>query len=292
MKTVENPKKQLKLQENNTGKITFMPPAGYRTAGNILKNWDVVGKEQPSGVLKTWYVDEEEKNKATLGCRPFCNSIMADSYFKITERIDSQFIEGYLGHPRIDTYFFTEIQREFTYFDDYVARKKIYFTFDQISLFQVIQIYPENPVRLIMKQLDSIPVFKPNTAFMLMPFHNSVLNDFYKTRIQPFLKDKFGISIYRADDFTNNDIIIETIYSQIDQSEFIIADITEPNKNVFYELGYAAAKGKEIITLLQKVGEFNFFDRNHIRSIVYDFNEIEKFYTELQGTIQSIRLRQ
>jgi len=127
---------------------------------------------------------------------------------------------------------------------------------------------------------------------MIMPFHKNDIGKFYFENIKPFLVDNMKIDIYRADDFKDNDIIVHTIYKLIEESEFIIADTTHENKNVFYEIGYASAIGKEIIIIQNRKTEQKlFFDRAHIRAIMYEPNDIETFHFELKSTIESIRDR-
>lgn len=125
---------------------------------------------------------------------------------------------------------------------------------------------------------------------MIMPFHHTDTDHFYLQRIKPLLMEKLDVDIYRADDFRNNDIIIETIYSLIEESEIIIADTTYENKNAFYELGYASAINKEIIRVQNKLaGQPLFFNRAHIRSILYDPAEQGVFQFDLLSTIETIR---
>ena len=42
-----------------------------------------------------------------------------------------------------------------------------------------------------------------------------MLNNLFINHIRDFLHKEMGIEIYRADDFCDNDIIIETIYNHI-----------------------------------------------------------------------------
>jgi hypothetical protein len=58
------------------------------------------------------------------------------------------------------------------------------------------------------------------------------LDKFYKTNIQGYLQERLAINIYRADDFRNNDIIINTIYALIEECEFVIADTALEKKIV------------------------------------------------------------
>jgi len=292
---MENQQKSIILRNTKTDKTTTFGVEGYRL---IMKNspngeWVSEGYEPPPDVLPCWYVTEEKRVSALKDKKPFSDRYAASEYFKITKRIDTTFIEGHLGTYNHNMTFHDNYNfGNDNFFTDYKERKKVYFTFDKIALYQVMEIIPENPLRFILKRIDDNKYFKKDQAFMIMPFHNPVLDKIYFDSIRPFLKDQLNITIYRADDFRDNDIIIETIYKLIEESEFIIADTTKENKNCFYELGYASAIGKEIIIIQNKTEEQKlFFDRAHIRAIMYDSDDVSTFQFDLKSTIESIRGR-
>lgn len=62
--------------------------------------------------------------------------------------------------------------------------------------------------------------------------------------------------------------MLDRIYRQIDVADFIIADLSNRNANVFYELGYAHAKDKICILLTKDATDIP-FDLKHKRHIVY-----------------------
>lgn len=290
---MDNPIKNI-IAHNNQNKLEVsMSREGFKLLKQNPDNffWVENGYDTPADVLRCWYVDDNARIEALKNQKPFCEHSTSE-YFKITKRLDNNFIEGYLGRTDNEHAFHDSFIPNLTYFIDFNNRKKIYFTFDKISLYQVMEIIPEKPLRFILKRLDSLKAFKKNQSFMIMPFHDSKLDKFYNDNIKFFLKDKMSIDIYRADDFRDNDIIVQTIYTLIEESEFIIADTTLENKNSFYELGYASALGKEIITIQNKTTEKNlFFDRAHIRAILYDPEDIKSFNFDLESTIKSIRDR-
>ena len=74
-------------------------------------------------------------------------------------------------------------------------------------------------------------------AFVLMPFEAG-FDDIYKLGIQATAKD-CGIVAERVDEQSFSETILERIYRQIGSADFIIADMTGRNPNVFYEVGYA-----------------------------------------------------
>lgn len=108
---------------------------------------------------------------------------------------------------------------------------------------------------------------KPLFAFVLMPFSED-FQDVYRIGIQETAKSKDVIA-ERVDEQIYTESILERIYRQIDAADFVIADMTGKNANVFYEVGYAHAKEK-ICTLITRDASDIPFDLKHHRHIVYD----------------------
>ena len=103
-------------------------------------------------------------------------------------------------------------------------------------------------------------------AFVLMPF-DAKFSDIYKLGIQAVALEN-DIVAERIDEQTYSETILERIYKQIDTADFIIADMTGKNPNVFYEVGYAHARGK-LVTLLTQSADDIPFDLKHHRHIIY-----------------------
>lgn len=100
-----------------------------------------------------------------------------------------------------------------------------------------------------------------------MPFDDS-FSDIYKLGIQAAAIE-CGVVAERVDEQTFSETILERIYRQIDIADFIIADMTGRNPNVFYEVGYAHARGKLCTLLTQRVEDIP-FDLQHHRHIIYN----------------------
>jgi hypothetical protein len=251
---------------------------------NIDKN---LGWGIPTGTLPCWVISDSDrlnsiqKKQQFSDCFPSC-------YFKFTKRLDNNYIQGELGH-RYEGFHKSINSNSYDYIQEYKRRKDVYFSFDRITLYKLMETIPANHLTIILKRIDNPKSIISNHAFMIMPFKFDKLNEFYKTNIRDYLKTELQISVFRADDFNNNDIIIYTIYNQIEKSEFIITDTSYVNKNVFFEFGYAAAKDKEIITIQNTNIEQNlFFDRAHIRAIFYSLDNIPEFQERLKNTIKAI----
>lgn len=127
---------------------------------------------------------------------------------------------------------------------------------------------------------------KTYNAFVLMPF-DKAFDDIYKLGIQETAQH-CGVYASRLDDQLFDSNMVAEIYRQIDKADFIIADMTGRNANVFYEVGYADARKKLVLLLTQK-GEdipFDFLQRPHI---IYD-GQIQKLRDELNKRIEWAKL--
>lgn len=103
-------------------------------------------------------------------------------------------------------------------------------------------------------------------AFVLMPFDED-FDDIYKFGIKETAKN-VGIRAERVDEQLYSEGMLNRIYNQIEKADIIIADMTDRNANVFYEVGFAHAKNKLCIHLTQDSTDIP-FDLQHQRHIVY-----------------------
>jgi hypothetical protein len=127
-------------------------------------------------------------------------------------------------------------------------------------------------------------------AFILMPF-DPTLDLVYLKHIRPVMSE-MGLRVARADDFFTTGSIMTDIWSAINRAEFVIADCTGRNPNVFYEIGLAHARGKDTILLTQTIDDVP-FDLRHLRVIVYDLTPRGRWKLEenLMKTIATLRNR-
>ena len=115
-----------------------------------------------------------------------------------------------------------------------------------------------------------------------MPF-NDAFTDIYKLGIKKTAEDT-GLRAERVDEQLYSESMLERIYRQIDAADIIVADMTGQNPNVFYEVGYAHAKGKLCILLTQNASDIPFDLKQH-RHIVYG-GHIVKLQSELAANLQ------
>lgn len=82
----------------------------------------------------------------------------------------------------------------------------------------------------------------------------------------------------------HNNQIVPEIFKEIEESEFVIADLTGHRGGVYYEAGYAIAKGKQVI-LSCKEGERTHFDVAQINTIYW--KEEQDLYERLKKRIKA-----
>jgi nucleoside 2-deoxyribosyltransferase len=104
-------------------------------------------------------------------------------------------------------------------------------------------------------------------AFVLMPF-DEAFDDVYQLGIKE-VAQSLDIRAERVDEqIFHKENILERIYGQINAADLIISDMTGRNPNVFYETGYAHAKGKTCVLLTSRADDIP-FDLKHHRHIIY-----------------------
>jgi hypothetical protein len=103
-------------------------------------------------------------------------------------------------------------------------------------------------------------------CFVLMPFEPE-LDDLYHLGIREAVNSLGGIC-QRADEFQYVGGIIEKIYDSIRGADVILAEVSKPNPNVFYEVGFAHALSKPVVLITRDIQSSPFDLRGH-NHIVY-----------------------
>ena len=80
---------------------------------------------------------------------------------------------------------------------------------------------------------------------------------------------ELGILAERVDEQLFTEGILDRIYRQIELADIVIAEMTGQNPNVFYEVGYAHARGKLCILSTASADDIP-FDLKHRRHIVHE----------------------
>jgi len=104
-------------------------------------------------------------------------------------------------------------------------------------------------------------------AFVVMQF-SSPYNELYEDVIKKIC-NTFDLNVVRADETYGPGLILADIVKQINESRLIIAEISQSNPNVFYEVGYAHALNKPTILIAEKATKLP-FDVSPFRTLFYE----------------------
>lgn len=104
-------------------------------------------------------------------------------------------------------------------------------------------------------------------AFVIMPFSRH-LTWVYKEIIKPACAQA-GYSVERADELFHQRTVMRDVTEGILLSNVVIADLTDSNPNVFYELGIAHSLLRPVVIMTQDVASLPFDVKSH-RVLVYN----------------------
>lgn len=126
---------------------------------------------------------------------------------------------------------------------------------------------------------------KPTKCFVIMSFKPE-FDLVYHAGIKKAVEDQ-GLACVRLDDDTLPKNIPTRIVREIIEADLIIADLTEPNPNVYYELGVSHTIGNKTIIISQHLEHLPFDVRNEFTLGYASTKEgIKLLYYELQKVIK------
>jgi hypothetical protein len=123
-------------------------------------------------------------------------------------------------------------------------------------------------------------------CFVIMPYTAS-----WSDRVYVRLKaavEGCGYTCRRADELYGR-VVLRDIWQGINAAAFVVADLSDENPNVYYELGLAHALGKDIIPLLQS-GQTIPFDQTPFRVLSYESSEagLRALETQLTAWVSNL----
>jgi hypothetical protein len=124
-------------------------------------------------------------------------------------------------------------------------------------------------------------------CFVAMPFDVNGY-EYYSKIFSPAITDA-GLTAVRADEGSPAGSVLKFIVDLISKSKIVVADISENNRNVHYELGVAHALGKPTVLIAPQNTNI-FFDVIQERTIKYNKDEASwesKLRTELAGMLKA-----
>ena len=121
-------------------------------------------------------------------------------------------------------------------------------------------------------------------AFVMMPFASNLESTF--VTIMDACKE-LALPCARADSLYSQKPILTHVVESIGTSQILIADLTDKNPNVFYEVGIAhAVRRLESIILLSQTLDDVPFDLRHLPILLYSPDEMLKFKIALKQRIE------
>jgi hypothetical protein len=127
-------------------------------------------------------------------------------------------------------------------------------------------------------------------VFVVMPFRKE-LQAVYAGPIQRVIQ-RLNLTVARGDDFFSTGSVMEQIWSAIYHCGVVVADCTDRNANVFYEIGIAHTVGRPVVLLAQGIEDVP-FDVRHLRTILYATTEdgLAELEDSLASALQDLQGR-
>ena len=128
---------------------------------------------------------------------------------------------------------------------------------------------------------------KKKLCFVLMPFKETY-RQVYDVVLKPTV-ESLGYECIRADDIRVQRNIMRDVIELIDRADVMIADLTDSNPNVFYELGICHALARQTVVITQSMADVP-FDLRSYRTILYkvDFQGAEDLKRDLTEALGSM----
>lgn len=136
----------------------------------------------------------------------------------------------------------------------------------------------------------------PKKCFVIMPFSSTLTcsedewTDIYENIFKPAIEDSGCNYICKRSEVLSGGCIIDGIFDDLNSANIVIADLTDKNPNVFYELGARHALRNNTLLVSQNM-KFIPHDLQSLRVLVYD-KKTEKsrnnIRSQINGTIKEI----
>ena len=183
-----------------------------------------------------------------------------------------------------------------------VIRNLLYVKIDDVELFSGFKFGKESDGRIGIGTFDAAVTFswpvinqlKHMKCFVAMCFDGK-RDIVYTQAVEPSLKEHPTalIKCTRADQIRKAGRIVDDIFAAIQESNFLIVDLSEDNLNVYYELGFSHGNNIKKPTFLiieedkeTPLSERVPFDIKHLRVIEYEFST--KGLDELRKELRSM----
>jgi uncharacterized protein YbaR (Trm112 family) len=162
------------------------------------------------------------------------------------------------------------------------------------TLFQAMKSHGEADVTLSFKGWEHYENLlegsgKYRKAFMAMKYGESELDKVFNDILKPSVAQA-GFGLFRLDEVPHAGLIDDRMRVEIQNSDFLIADLTHANAGAYWEAGYAEGLGKPVIYTCKKQifdAEKTHFDTNHHLTVLWDEADLSMAGEQLKATIRA-----
>ncbi len=152
------------------------------------------------------------------------------------------------------------------------------------------KILSTNTIGLTVKGWDYVYQFNyhisSSSVFIAMAFTDNsgaILSPALRDKIKLCIEDS-GFNAIIVDEVEHNDGIMDKVIASINQSKFVIAELSHHKRGVYYEAGYAKGLGLQVIHVVSRADLKDcHFDVMHLNLIVWD--DLEDLYKKLSNRI-------
>lgn len=121
-------------------------------------------------------------------------------------------------------------------------------------------------------------------VFVIMPFGQPWSDDVFTKLFEPGIEDA-GFSVSRGDSIVRVGDLGTNVWRSITQAGLIVAEVSMPNPNVYYEIGLADALGKPIFLFKQESATLP-ADFGGVHYYDYDINDLAAGRQKLAGELR------
>jgi hypothetical protein len=164
-------------------------------------------------------------------------------------------------------------------------------SFDEVDAFYLKTEYDEESqmtipgTETLMRLIKGKAQVDKDLLFVMMPFAAGY--DKLYQWIEETAKNR-NLKCLRADREIFDGGIMSRIKENILKSGILIADLTQRNPNVYYELGFSHCASKKVIMLTQSIDNIP-FDLKHLRMVIYRPDDETEFKTQLGREIDYMK---
>jgi hypothetical protein len=121
-------------------------------------------------------------------------------------------------------------------------------------------------------------------VFVVMPFGEPWSDAVYRDMFEPAIRDA-GFTASRGDLIVRVGELSTNVWRRITQAGLIVAEVSVPNPNVYYEIGLADALGKDVFLFKQRAAELP-ADFGGVHYYPYDLGDLTRGRTTLNRELK------